>query len=119
MDNMSGNTNQMDDHDILIELKTNFARFTDQYQKDISELKSGTAGKLVDHENRIDALEKIQDEIKPVQTVKEFRVLQQAFRDQQIANRTTVRLIGIFSPIISSIITMVLFQVLRTLHWLE
>lgn len=111
--------NQMDDHDILIELRTNFGSFTKQYQIDMTELKNGTAGKLVDHENRINALEKVNDEIHPVQTVKEFRTLQATFRDQQIANRTTLRMLAWFSPIVSSVVTLVLIKLLQTFKWFQ
>lgn len=45
------------DHDILIELRTEFRNFAAQYQIDMSELKDGTTKTLADHELRIKAVE--------------------------------------------------------------
>lgn len=76
------------DHDILVELKTSFKIFTDQYKLDIFELKNDTAKTLSslqttaeDHDKRIRKLEDVVEQVKPIETVAEFRTLQRQFRD--------------------------------------
>lgn len=109
----------MDDHDILIELRTNFNAFSTQYQKDMQELKNGTAGQIADHENRLSKVEDIVTKVQPEQTMKEFRELQLSFRDQRTASRTTIRLIGVFSPIVSSVVTLLVIQIFKWLGWVQ
>ena len=81
MDSSMPNFNNADDHDILIELRTNMKSFTDQYAKDMSELKNGTANKLADHEVRIRALEIMVEKVDPLDKVKRLIALEDKVQD--------------------------------------
>lgn len=107
--------NQMDDHDILIELRTNFNAFSTQYKIDMQELKTGTAQKLADHEIRLDALEKVSNQVQPVKVVKEFRELQRQVRDYVVGAKTAQWMIGGITALLGSILTTFLISLLKDL----
>lgn len=70
-----------DDHDILIELRTVVTTFTQQYAKDMLELKNGTSSKLADHEVRLRALEVMTEKVDPMDKVKRLLVLEDSVHD--------------------------------------
>jgi hypothetical protein len=80
---MAKKENTSSDHDLLITLSTRFDTFTQQYALDMKELKDGTAGKLVDHENRIKTVEKTISNVQLETSYKEFVQLKQQFHDFQ------------------------------------
>lgn len=81
------------DHDLLIKLNTQFEIFTTQYKQDMLSLKDGYTRTLADHELRINKLEKITDEVSPIETVKEFRLLQQQVHDF-VVSANAYRVVG-------------------------
>lgn len=68
---------QRSDHDLLIRLEAK----VDTLIIDVKEVKDGTNTKLLDHEARIRSIEKIHEEINPIQAAKDFRDVQQELHD--------------------------------------
>lgn len=65
------------DHDALIRVEENLKNIG----ADIKEMKDGTSLTLSDHEIRLKSIETIVQVVKPEQSLAEFRVLQQQWRD--------------------------------------
>lgn len=57
------------DHDLLIELKSDFKNFVRQYTVDIKDIKDGTANKLADLDLRLKLMEKLAVEYPPAQII--------------------------------------------------
>ena len=107
--------NQMDDHDLLIELKTDFKAFTQQYRVDISDIKSGTSGTLADHESRINKIEDMINQVQPIMVVKEFRELQREVRDYVVGAKSVLWVSSLVSAIGGGVVGTAL---IATLKWL-
>lgn len=64
------------DHDVLIELKTEFKAFVRQYGLDMKELKDGTAKTLIEHESAIKKnADNIDKQDARLKTVEDFKRL--------------------------------------------
>lgn len=101
------------DHDLLIKLDANFETFLKQYHLDVKELKDGTSKQLADHEVRLAKLESITAEVKPVETVKEFRDLQKQVNDFFVSANTARWFVGSFSGILASVVTVLILALLK------
>lgn len=111
--------NQMDDHDILIELRTNFNAFSTQYKIDMTELKNGTATKLANHELRLDKIEDVIKETNLLKSYKEFIALKGQIRDFTVGAKTARWLVGGVSGILGGVITLFLIPILKAVGILK
>lgn len=107
------------DHDLLIKLDANFETFLKQYHLDVKELKDGTSKQLADHEIRLAKLEQITAEVKPVETVKEFRELQRQVNNFFVSAQTARWFVGIFSGILASVLTVIVVSLLKSFGIVE
>lgn len=98
---------QPSDHDVLITLSANFTSFTQRYQRDIDDIKNGTAAKLADHESRLHKQEVITNEVKPIETVKEFRALQLEWSNFKTSAQVTKYFVGLVTAVFGGTITLV------------
>lgn len=89
------------DHDLLIRLETKM----DSVVVDIKELKDGTTQTMAGHGLRIKKLEDITTAVKPVETVAEFRVLQNQVRDFFTTANTWRVITGLISGAIVFLLT--------------
>jgi len=74
------------DHDILVELRTQFNLFTKQYSLDIKDLKDGTKLMLDDHEVRL-------------------RKVEETVHDDQTSRKAQIRLASVVAAVVSSLLT--------------
>ena len=98
---------QPSDHDVLITLNANFQTFTKQYQLDMAEIKNGTSARLAEHEIRLHKLEAITNEVKPIETVAEFRALQKNWNDFVVSTKTARWFIGLITAVLGSAFTLI------------
>lgn len=105
------------DHDILIRLaavvETNHATVLEKIgdlKTAIGEVKDGSNVTLLEHERRIRAIEKVHDEINPVQSARKLEELYQWKRDSTTTHKRDVwwgRIIaGIIGATVSGLITL-------------
>ena len=95
------------DHDLLITLNANVNTFLMQYQIDIKELKDGTSRQITDHEIRLNKLENIVTEVKPIESKKEFKKLQKQFNDFIVQAKTARYFVGVITALLSSTLALV------------
>ncbi len=108
MDNTLDKKIQRSDHDLLIRLETKL----DQVCVDIKDLKDGFSAKLANHEIRITAMEKLHDEINPLDALTRLNKIQIKQHDFGLMWQFIV--IGIIGG--SSIITWILTTLGETFH---
>lgn len=113
---MSPQTANIPDHDTIIALKTGFDIFTKQYTIDMAELKNVTTTKMselktmvtaeiLDHDQRIRAMETMVEQLQPVKTVAEFRVLQKKVTDWETTANTWRVIAGVIGGLITFVFT--------------
>lgn len=95
------------DHDLLITLKANFDTFQSQYTLDMKELKDGTQFTLSDHEKRIKVVEEIVQVTTPVESLKQFKTLQQEVHDF----KTTANAFRLIAGLVGGAIMYLLTQI--------
>ena len=99
-----------DDHDILIELRTVVTTFTQQYAKDMLELKNGTSAKLADHEVRIRSLEVTLEKVEPFDKVKRLESLEDTVHDFFTKLSTAKWTIGAIGGAVGAILGWIFIQ---------
>lgn len=113
---------QPNDHDLLIELKSDFKNFTQMYQVDMKDLKEGTTRTLADHEIRIKKMEDLIVEIRPKTTTTAFWKLKGEIHDYMVRIETTKYVVGFVSAIVGAAFTFFVTQlpsVLRSWHIID
>ena len=94
---------QRSDHDTLLRLEVK----VDALIADVKELKDGTNLQLTEHELRIRIIEKVHEEINPLQVVQEFKEVQLKIRDFQTIWKFVVTIAGAVGGIIGFILSVV------------
>ena len=99
---------QLSDHDLIVRLDTKM----DQLSVDVKDLKDGTSATLSQHESRIAAIERVHDEVNPLQALKQIREVAEEQHDFKIVWKFIIALaIGL-----SSAITLILSSIFQILH---
>ena len=99
--------NPQTDHDLLVTLNTKFEIFIKSYAEDMKDLKDGISTKIADHELRINSIEKVVEQINPIQAYGRFQKLEQDWRDQQTKLGVWRWVTGIISAGIMFILTQI------------
>lgn len=95
------------DHDLLVTLNTKFEIFVKAYAEDMKDLKDGVSTKIADHEIRLTAVEKIVEQVRPLETYKDFIQLKSEWHDSKVKLGVMRWVTGIISAGIMFLLTQV------------
>jgi hypothetical protein len=96
-----GRLNKLEDHDLLIRVDTK----VDQLSLDIKEIKDGTAQRLAVLESRVEAIEKLHNEVNPTETLKRFETVEKWVNNFQLTWKFILLIVIAVSSIITFILT--------------
>lgn len=105
---------QRNDHDTLIRIETNLKNLS----TDVKIMGDGLNLRVADHEIRMQKIEMLVNQTNPIETIKEFRTLQQQTRDYFIT-ANTYRIIAGF---VGGLAVLLLSQIpnwLKILGWIK